>query len=162
MSHLVLHSCSNCRCIFADGIVINMIVGGEVVTLKSLEESSNIFIAEMPINVSSAIGLFCTWQIASRSFVRCVYPYGYIADFRDIVKVFESFRLPRACGLLWLQLVDEVLECRLTSSCYGRERISCACAVFGFLRLTSPFSKVRSRKYLMTTEAQSVTYSQNR
>lgn len=29
-----------------------MVVGGEVVTLKSLEESSNLVIAEMPINVS--------------------------------------------------------------------------------------------------------------
>lgn len=28
-----------------------MVVGGEVVTLKSIEESSNLLIAEMPINV---------------------------------------------------------------------------------------------------------------
>ncbi|XP_030462714.1 uncharacterized protein LOC115682591 isoform X1 [Syzygium oleosum] len=42
-------------CLAADGIVINMIVGGEVVTLKSLEESSNIFIAEMPINISEIL-----------------------------------------------------------------------------------------------------------
>lgn len=53
------HSYSKCQCIFADGIVINVIVGGEVVTLKSLEESSNILIAEMPINVSSVFVLFC-------------------------------------------------------------------------------------------------------
>ncbi|KAM1589548.1 hypothetical protein ACFX10_028425 [Malus domestica] len=33
-----------------DGIVINMVIGGEVVTLKSLEESSNLVIAEMPIH----------------------------------------------------------------------------------------------------------------
>lgn len=33
--------------------MINMVVGGEVVTLKSIEESSGLFIAEMPINVSS-------------------------------------------------------------------------------------------------------------
>ncbi|KAF8015634.1 hypothetical protein BT93_H1221 [Corymbia citriodora subsp. variegata] len=38
-------------CLAADGIVINMIGGGEVVTLKSLEESSSILIAEMPINI---------------------------------------------------------------------------------------------------------------
>lgn len=30
-----------------------MVVGGEVVTLKSIEESSGLLIAEMPINVSS-------------------------------------------------------------------------------------------------------------
>lgn len=35
----------------ADGIVINMVVGGEVVTLKGIEESCGIVIAEMPINV---------------------------------------------------------------------------------------------------------------
>ncbi|KHG12338.1 EIF4-A: Eukaryotic initiation factor 4A [Gossypium arboreum] len=39
-------------CLAADGIVINMVVGGEVVTLKSLEESSGLIIAEMPINVN--------------------------------------------------------------------------------------------------------------
>ncbi|XP_050123255.1 uncharacterized protein LOC126600686 [Malus sylvestris] len=38
-------------CLAADGIVINMVVGGEVVTLKSLEESSNLVIAEMPIHL---------------------------------------------------------------------------------------------------------------
>ncbi|GKU98969.1 hypothetical protein SLEP1_g11899 [Rubroshorea leprosula] len=42
-------------CLAADGIVINMVVGGEVVTLKSLEESSNIIIAEMPINISEIL-----------------------------------------------------------------------------------------------------------
>ncbi|KAF5736138.1 ATP-dependent RNA helicase eIF4A isoform 1 [Tripterygium wilfordii] len=35
----------------ADGIVINMVVGGEVVILKSVEESSSVVIAEMPINI---------------------------------------------------------------------------------------------------------------
>lgn len=35
----------------ADGIVINMVVGGEVVTLKNVEESSGLIIAEMPIDV---------------------------------------------------------------------------------------------------------------
>ncbi|CAN7001924.1 unnamed protein product [Brassica oleracea var. botrytis] len=34
------------------GIVINVVVGGEVTTLKSLEESSSIIITEMPINIS--------------------------------------------------------------------------------------------------------------
>ncbi|KMZ59479.1 hypothetical protein ZOSMA_68G00660 [Zostera marina] len=38
-------------CLEADGIVINMVVGGEVVTLKSLEESLGFIIAEMPINI---------------------------------------------------------------------------------------------------------------
>nr|KJB48574.1 hypothetical protein B456_008G075300 [Gossypium raimondii] len=42
-------------CLAADGIVINMVVGGEVVTLKSLEESSGLIIAEMPINVSTVL-----------------------------------------------------------------------------------------------------------
>jgi hypothetical protein len=35
----------------ADGIVINMVVGCEVVTLKALEENSGLLIAEMPIHV---------------------------------------------------------------------------------------------------------------
>ncbi|KAK9284666.1 hypothetical protein L1049_023842 [Liquidambar formosana] len=38
-------------CLAADGIVINMVVGGEVVTLKSIEESSSLVIAEMPIDI---------------------------------------------------------------------------------------------------------------
>ncbi|POO02789.1 P-loop containing nucleoside triphosphate hydrolase [Trema orientale] len=38
-------------CLATDGIVINMVVGGEVVTLKNIEESSNLLIAEMPINI---------------------------------------------------------------------------------------------------------------
>ncbi|XP_042064936.1 ATP-dependent RNA helicase eIF4A isoform X2 [Salvia splendens] len=37
-------------CLSADGIVISMVVGGEVVILKNLEESSCLVIAEMPIN----------------------------------------------------------------------------------------------------------------
>jgi translation initiation factor 4A len=32
-----------------------MVVGGEVTTLKSLEESSGILIAEMPINISEIL-----------------------------------------------------------------------------------------------------------
>ncbi|KRH28477.1 hypothetical protein GLYMA_11G056400v4 [Glycine max] len=35
----------------ADGIVINMVVGGEVVTLKSIEESSTIVMQEMPMQI---------------------------------------------------------------------------------------------------------------
>lgn len=42
-------------CLAADGIVINMVVGGEVVTLKGLEESSGLLIAEMPINISELL-----------------------------------------------------------------------------------------------------------
>ncbi|KAH7520165.1 hypothetical protein FEM48_Zijuj08G0115500 [Ziziphus jujuba var. spinosa] len=42
-------------CLATDGIVINMVVGGEVVTLKSIEESSSLVIAEMPIDVSSLL-----------------------------------------------------------------------------------------------------------
>ncbi|KAM1589542.1 hypothetical protein ACFX10_028422 [Malus domestica] len=42
-------------CLAADGIVINMVVGGEVVTLKSLEESSNLVIAEMPIHRNDSL-----------------------------------------------------------------------------------------------------------
>ncbi|XP_048335796.1 uncharacterized protein LOC107424767 isoform X1 [Ziziphus jujuba] len=38
-------------CLATDGIVINMVVGGEVVTLKSIEESSSLVIAEMPIDI---------------------------------------------------------------------------------------------------------------
>ncbi|KAK6924064.1 hypothetical protein RJ641_010264, partial [Dillenia turbinata] len=36
-------------CLAADGIVINMVVGGEVATLRSIEESISLVIAEMPI-----------------------------------------------------------------------------------------------------------------
>ncbi|KAJ0096289.1 hypothetical protein Patl1_28712 [Pistacia atlantica] len=43
-------------CLAADGIVINMVVGGgEVVTLKAIEESSNLIIAEMPIHISEML-----------------------------------------------------------------------------------------------------------
>lgn len=42
-------------CLAADGIIINVVVGGEVVTLKNLEESSGIIIAEMPINISEIL-----------------------------------------------------------------------------------------------------------
>ncbi|KAK9678548.1 hypothetical protein RND81_11G218600 [Saponaria officinalis] len=42
-------------CLTSDGIVINMVVGGEVVTLKSIEESSNLIVAEMPIQVSEIL-----------------------------------------------------------------------------------------------------------
>ncbi|KAJ1295645.1 hypothetical protein BS78_01G238800 [Paspalum vaginatum] len=42
-------------CLAADGIVINMVVGGEVATLKSLEESSGLLIAEMPIHISEIL-----------------------------------------------------------------------------------------------------------
>ncbi|WOL18506.1 eukaryotic initiation factor [Canna indica] len=42
-------------CLAADGIVINMVVGGEVVALKGLEESSGLIIAEMPINISEIL-----------------------------------------------------------------------------------------------------------
>ncbi|XP_010666624.2 uncharacterized protein LOC104883764 isoform X1 [Beta vulgaris subsp. vulgaris] len=42
-------------CLASDGIVINMVVGGEVVTLKSIEEGSNLIIAEMPIQVSEIL-----------------------------------------------------------------------------------------------------------
>ncbi|KAK3157456.1 hypothetical protein QOZ80_2AG0122630 [Eleusine coracana subsp. coracana] len=42
-------------CLAADGIVINMVVGGEVATLKALEEASSLLIAEMPIHVSEIL-----------------------------------------------------------------------------------------------------------
>ncbi|XP_057449514.1 ATP-dependent RNA helicase eIF4A [Lotus japonicus] len=38
-------------CLTADGIVINMVVGGEVVTLKSIEESTGILMPEMPMQI---------------------------------------------------------------------------------------------------------------
>lgn len=38
-------------CLAADGIVINMVVGGEVLALKNVEESSGLIIAEMPIHI---------------------------------------------------------------------------------------------------------------
>ncbi|CAN6283046.1 unnamed protein product [Urochloa humidicola] len=42
-------------CLAADGIVINMVVGGEVATLKALEENSSLLIVEMPIHVSEIL-----------------------------------------------------------------------------------------------------------
>ncbi|KAK6116241.1 hypothetical protein DH2020_050037 [Rehmannia glutinosa] len=42
-------------CLSADGIVISMVVGGEVVILKTLEESSGLLIAEMPIHIFEII-----------------------------------------------------------------------------------------------------------
>ncbi|KAL9461407.1 hypothetical protein AB3S75_004411 [Citrus x aurantiifolia] len=39
-------------CLAADGSVINIVVGGEVVTLRSMEESLGLIVAEVPINVS--------------------------------------------------------------------------------------------------------------
>ncbi|CAI0430303.1 unnamed protein product [Linum tenue] len=42
-------------CLAADGIVINVVAGGEVVTLKNVEESCGLLIAEMPINVSEIL-----------------------------------------------------------------------------------------------------------
>lgn len=42
-------------CLAADGIVINVVVGGEVITLKNIEESSSLVIAEMPINISEIL-----------------------------------------------------------------------------------------------------------
>ncbi|KAB1214721.1 Eukaryotic initiation factor 4A [Morella rubra] len=42
-------------CLAADGIVINMVVGGEVVILKHIEDSSSLVIAEMPINISEIL-----------------------------------------------------------------------------------------------------------
>lgn len=38
-------------CLSSDGIVINMVVGGEVAILKTIEESSGLVIAEMPIHI---------------------------------------------------------------------------------------------------------------
>lgn len=42
-------------CLGADGIVINMVVGGEVVTLKSVEESSGLTVTEMPMHISEIL-----------------------------------------------------------------------------------------------------------
>ncbi|KAI3452028.1 hypothetical protein Pfo_008693 [Paulownia fortunei] len=42
-------------CLSADGIVISMVVGGEVVILKTLEESSGLVMAEMPIHIFEII-----------------------------------------------------------------------------------------------------------
>ncbi|CAN0918019.1 hypothetical protein LINGRAHAP2_LOCUS30618 [Linum grandiflorum] len=42
-------------CLAPDGIVINVVAGGEVVTLKNVEESCGFLIAEMPINISEIL-----------------------------------------------------------------------------------------------------------
>ncbi|BAU00205.1 hypothetical protein VIGAN_10177800 [Vigna angularis var. angularis] len=54
-------------CLTADGIVINMVVGGEVVTLKSIEESSNIVMQEMPMRVSFTSNSFWSSLTMGRS-----------------------------------------------------------------------------------------------
>ncbi|ESR39116.1 hypothetical protein CICLE_v10026429mg [Citrus x clementina] len=42
-------------CLAADGSVINIVVGGEVVTLRSMEESLGLIVAEVPINISEIL-----------------------------------------------------------------------------------------------------------
>ncbi|CAA7401616.1 unnamed protein product [Spirodela intermedia] len=42
-------------CLAADGIVISMVVGGEVVVLKALEQGSGLLIKEMPIYISEIL-----------------------------------------------------------------------------------------------------------
>ncbi|KAF3788492.1 ATP-dependent RNA helicase [Nymphaea thermarum] len=42
-------------CLPSDGVVINMVVGGEVVILKSIEEGCGIIIEEMPIHVGTLV-----------------------------------------------------------------------------------------------------------
>ncbi|KAJ3673689.1 hypothetical protein LUZ60_005681 [Juncus effusus] len=42
-------------CLATDGIVINMVVGGEVAVLRGLEESSGLIITEMPISISEIL-----------------------------------------------------------------------------------------------------------
>ncbi|KAL6526148.1 hypothetical protein OROMI_029788 [Orobanche minor] len=42
-------------CLSTDGIVINIVVGGEEAILKTLEESSSLVIAEMPIHIFEII-----------------------------------------------------------------------------------------------------------
>ncbi|XP_031491493.1 uncharacterized protein LOC116258466 [Nymphaea colorata] len=42
-------------CLPSDGVVINMVVGGEVVILKSIEEGCGIIIEEMPIHISEIL-----------------------------------------------------------------------------------------------------------
>ncbi|XWS33625.1 hypothetical protein CRYUN_Cryun22dG0098800 [Craigia yunnanensis] len=61
-------------CLAADGIVINMVVGGEVVTLKSLGEISGLIIAEMPINVVEEVKQLCA--IALPMIMTGVFIYG--------------------------------------------------------------------------------------
>ncbi|KAH9663535.1 Initiation factor 4A-like protein [Citrus sinensis] len=45
-------------CLAADGSVINIVVGGEVVTLRSMEESLGLIVAEVPINQGEILLLF--------------------------------------------------------------------------------------------------------
>ncbi|XP_050944711.1 uncharacterized protein LOC103484771 isoform X2 [Cucumis melo] len=55
-------------CSASDGILINMVVGGEVVTLKSIEENSGLVIAEMPINVSILLLAFISMSLMDINF----------------------------------------------------------------------------------------------
>lgn len=56
-------SCFLFYALHTDGILINMVVGGEVVTLKSIEETSGLVIAEMPINVSVLLSLCSSYVL---------------------------------------------------------------------------------------------------
>ncbi|KAK8967492.1 hypothetical protein KSP40_PGU013790 [Platanthera guangdongensis] len=56
-------------CLAADGIVINMVVGGEVVVLKGLEESSGLLIVEMPINVRLILASFQVTGLVTGIFI---------------------------------------------------------------------------------------------
>jgi len=74
----------------ADGIVINMVVGGEVATLKALEENSGLLIAEMPIHVRyTPLFILLSSSILLRSNLNICY-----AGFRDImiVPIVQNFR----------------------------------------------------------------------
>lgn len=61
----------------ADGVVINMVVGGEVVILRSIEEGCGIIIEEMPIHVGdlvllslTSIFLYSSINLSCQSFCR--------------------------------------------------------------------------------------------
>lgn len=69
----------------ADGIVINMVVGGEVVALKGLEESSGLVIAEMPINVS--FNVIFVLSIISAVWLTCS---NHGADLWNLMKILSS------------------------------------------------------------------------
>lgn len=78
-----------------DGIVINMVVGGEVLTLKGLEESSGILIAEMPINVCLFLKRSCSspWSswFASSWLHLIKLPCEFPADIWDFVRELAFF-----------------------------------------------------------------------
>ena len=89
----------------ADGIVINMVVGGEVVTLKSIEEACNLIIAELPIQVSFMFFIrdLSLWQLTYYFLEHSIQPH-LLRHFFDFATLCNNLMIknfpPCNCKLL--------------------------------------------------------------